>query len=140
MKLSKVCILILTIFSTGTLFMSGCYYDNLQELRPASTTDSAANKCDTAKVMSFATDIQPVLSGNCGTGTPCHSSSTAQSGVDLSTYEGVKAVADDGKLISSIKWDDVATFSHMPKNSPVKISDCAMAKISKWVGAGAPNN
>lgn len=122
----------LLVFSI--LILTGCYYDKYEELHPVIITNSS---CDTAQIMSFATDIVPILNNSCGTANSCHSS-TNTSAVDLSIYSGVKAVAMDGRLVSSIIWDGNASF--MPQGSSAQISVCDRTKIKKWVDAGALNN
>lgn len=106
-----------------------CTYDNNAELHPDSGT------CDTLAV-SFSGDIQPILSGSCGTGNSCHGSSNS-SGVDLHDYTGVKAFVDSGKLLSSVTWDGNASF--MPQNSN-QLDDCPINKIASWIEQGAQNN
>ena len=115
---------------TGAAF-SGCYYDNYAELHPNITV------CDTTHVMSFANDIQPILSNSCSV-VACHGPATSGGGYDLSSYAGVNQAVTDGKLYSSVIWDGNA--SNMPKDSPSKISICDQTKIKKWIDAGAPNN
>jgi hypothetical protein len=67
----------------------------------------------------------------------CHSGSIPQGGIDLSTYEGLKAKVTDGRLWGAINHQ--AGFSPMPKNG-TKLSDCEIAQFRKWIDAGAPNN
>lgn len=119
--------------------LSGCYYDNLEELRPP-VVGGNTNNCDTTSVMLFATNIKPIFSNNCGTGNDnCHSSTSASGGVDLVTYAGVKSVVDDGRLVSAIKWDAINSTSQMPKGA-AKMNDCNIRKIVRWVSEGAANN
>ncbi|MFM7729106.1 MAG: hypothetical protein ACKO7B_20580, partial [Flavobacteriales bacterium] len=52
--------------------LSGCYYDNFEELNAA----ELLKPCDTSGTMSFQNDIQPILTSRCGTdNSSCHSSS-----------------------------------------------------------------
>ena len=119
----------------GLLYIGGCYFDNLQELHPELLLD---NNCDTTSIMSFQTQIKPILSNSCGAINNCHNSAGAGGGVILETFAGVKSSVVSGKLISAIIWDGNA--SQMPKGSPSKLSDCSTAKIQKWVDAGALDN
>ena len=118
----------------AVLAFTACYNDNLSELTIGA--GDGVTTCNSDGVMSFGTDINPILQNYCGSLNSCHNS-TNSSGVNLSTYTGVKAVVLNGKLISSITWTGSA--SHMPKNGS-KLSDCTIAKIQKWVDAGSPNN
>jgi hypothetical protein len=123
----------LTLF---TLILSSCYYDNIEELYVKNPADSAG-VCDTTKVMSFATDIQPILTSNCGSNNnSCHGALSTV--LSLSDYAGVKSTADAGKLVGVITW--ASGFSPMPKGSTSKIDACSIGKIKKWVSAGSPNN
>jgi hypothetical protein len=120
---------------TALLYNGGCYFDNLQELHPELLLD---NNCDTTSIMSYQTNISPILNNSCGANNNCHNTSGAGGGVILENYAGVKSSVASGKLISAILWDGNA--SQMPKGSPSKLNDCSMAKIQKWVDAGAQDN
>lgn len=89
--------------------------------------------CDTANV-TFAVSIKPIITNKCQ---GCHSSSSAGGGYDLSTYAGVKTVVTNGKLWGSVNF--TSGYSAMPKGG-TKLSTCELAKIKKWIDAGAPNN
>ncbi len=116
-------ILLLTFSGTG------CYYDKEAVLYPG-----AAN-CDTTATPAYASTVVPILSANCYS---CHAgAATLGAGIQLDTYNGLKAKANDGKLLKAINHD--AGASPMPKNSN-KLSTCNIVKIRRWVNAGALNN
>jgi hypothetical protein len=94
---------------------------------------SCQNACDTT-VFSYAAVIKPIITTNCQ---GCHSGTAASAGIDLSTYNGLKAKVTDGRLWGAI--NHMAGFSAMPKNGP-KLSDCDITKIRKWINSGSPNN
>jgi mono/diheme cytochrome c family protein len=114
------------IFLLLTMATTGCYYDK-EELLYADTA------CDTAAV-TYSTSVAAVLSANCNI---CHGGSTPSAGIKLDVYSGVKQQADNGRLLGSITHNP--NYSPMPKNG-TKLSDCNIAKIRKWIAAGAPNN
>jgi cytochrome c5 len=89
--------------------------------------------CDTANV-TYSVSIKPIITNKCQ---GCHSSSSPGGGYDFTSYDGVKARVNDGKLWGSVNY--VAGYSAMPKNG-IKLSTCELAKIKKWIDAGAPNN
>jgi hypothetical protein len=89
--------------------------------------------CDTSNV-TFTASIKPIVSNKCQ---GCHSSSNPGGGYDFTTYAGVKARVSDGKLWGSVNF--VTGYPTMPKNGN-KLSTCELAKIKKWIDAGAPNN
>lgn len=119
----------------GLFFSGGCYYDNVQELHPELLLN---NDCDTTSTMSFQTHIKPILNNSCGANNSCHNTLGASGGVILDNYADVKTVVNSGKLMSSILWDGNA--SQMPQSSPTQLNSCSIAKIQKWVDAGALDN
>ena len=125
----------LLIIGVGLSWLSGCYYDNNEELHPELLV--GADVCDTTAIIKLSTDVQPILNSTCGAGNSCHNASSS-SGVVLASYAGVRSVALDGRLWSAIVWDGNASF--MPSGSSAKINDCYQAKIRKWIDEGAPDN
>ncbi len=95
--------------------------------------NSCVGACDTA-VFTYSGAIKNTMTGKC---VGCHNPNSLGGNIDLSTYNGVKAVAVNGKLYGSVA--QTAGYSPMPKNSP-KLSDCEIKQIQKWVNAGSPNN
>jgi len=91
------------------------------------------NTCDTS-VYTYSGAVQGIMSNNC---ISCHSGSLQNGGVDLSTYNGVKTVALNGKLIGTITHS--VGFSPMPQGAN-QLSDCNITQIQKWIDAGVPNN
>lgn len=119
--------IILLFALTGAI--SGCYYDNEEELYPV--TNQAP--CDTAAVTLSAV-VKPILNQHC---IGCHNAGFASGGVDLETYTQLASSANSGKLLSSVKHDGKA--SPMPKGSP-KLDECSIHKIEKWIRLGAKND
>ena len=90
--------------------------------------------CTTGTV-SYTTMVGPILMNNgC---TFCHVSVSPPGGVNLTTYEGVKVVAQNGRLFGAITHS--AGFAPMPRGD-AKINACDIAKIKAWIDSGAPNN
>jgi mono/diheme cytochrome c family protein len=94
---------------------------------------SCQNACDTSSY-SYTAVIKPIITTNCQ---GCHSSTAASGGIDLSTYNGLKAKITDGRLWGSV--NHYTGFSPMPKNA-AKLSDCDLTKIRMWIDSGSPNN
>lgn len=88
--------------------------------------------CNTAN-MSFSKDIKPIING-C---VVCHNVGNALGGVRLDTYDHIKTVASNGKLIGSLSW--APGFKAMPQGGN-KIASCSIEKIQSWINAGALNN
>jgi hypothetical protein len=116
----------LSLMLAGIIMFVACKKNSL----PA---DNSSGTCVTTG-MKFSTDITPILSANCYS---CHSGTTINGGINLSTYAGVKAVADNGKLVGSVSH--APGFKPMPDGG-VKMNSCNIAKIQAWVTAGALNN
>lgn len=119
--IAAACISFIVIVSN-----SSCYYDKEEILYPQSA-------CDTATV-TYSGSVVPVLLSNC---TSCHGGNAPSGSISLTTYADVKAQADNGKLWGAVSH--ASGFSPMPKNAS-KLTACSLAKIKKWIDAGAPNN
>ena len=118
----------LLIIIIGTLFTS-CYYDNYIELNPGADLDL---NCDTSKSsITFSKSIKPIFITYCGATNSCHGPTS--NNPHLSTYEGARVVAADGRLINSVNHIDPNKSSFMPKNSNTILKRCARKKIELWV-------
>jgi hypothetical protein len=89
--------------------------------------------CDSSK-FTFSGTIQPMLNTYCKS---CHTTGSASKGVPLDNYNGVKAVADDGRLIGVIKR--LPGYPAMPQGGS-KLSDCNVMLIERWIAAGTLND
>ena len=94
---------------------------------------SCQNMCDSTS-FSYSGSIRAIISNKCQ---GCHSGATPQGGIDLSTYNGIKAKVTDGRLWGAI--NHLPGYSPMPRNG-AKLSDCEIAQFRKWIEAGSPNN
>lgn len=110
------------------IIISSCYRDNKEDLYQNFTTDG----CDTTTV-TYTDVIDPICVNNCAT-SGCHSSSSRQSGLDLSNYNDLMTIAKDGRLIDRITGNGPI----MPPGGP--LPNCDISKIETWVLDGAPNN
>lgn len=95
--------------------------------------DPDAGQCNTSNV-TYSGVIVPLIQNTC---IGCHSGTAPQGGINLSTYAGVKAVVNNGKLMGSINHN--AGFIAMPYGGN-KMPQCNIDKIQAWVNAGAPQN
>jgi hypothetical protein len=94
--------------------------------------DNYCDECDSTKA-SYSLNIRPIIKNSCQ---GCHSGTKPSGNLDLSTYDGLKSVADNGKLVGAITHTN--GFKPMPENS--KLPECDISKIRVWVRAGALNN
>lgn len=105
---------------------TGCYYDN--EMRLYNCTVDAANT-------KYSTTVTNLLTAYGCLG--CHGNTAPSGNVNLSTYAGVKAVAENGRLYGATSH--AAGYNPMPQGGD-KMSDCDLKKLKAWIDAGAPNN
>jgi uncharacterized membrane protein len=96
------------------------------------TAGCGANACDTS-VFTY-TAVKKIVDANC---INCHSGATPSGGLNYSTYAGLKAVADNGRLAGAVTHS--AGYTPMPMGNP-KLQDCQVTQIKKWIQSGAPNN
>jgi hypothetical protein len=110
------------------------------------------------RTVSFASDVQPILSGSC-LGAGCHSGQFPSQGIDMSSSarayaaltskEGTEAPCTGTKLVipgspeaSVLVKKLVGTscgFSQMPLGRPA-LSAADLATIRDWIAQGAPDN
>lgn len=116
-------------FFTAALGFAACTNDKMESNTPVAN-------CDTAGV-TYTTVIRPLTNQHCAI-SGCHINGGANAGnIDLTTYQGLKAVADNGSLLGSLRG--TPGYALMPLNAP-KLDNCTIAKYAKWVADGAPEN
>jgi len=89
--------------------------------------DCQSPACDTTNV-TFSNQVSSIINKNC---LGCHTSGN----VILTNYAGVKAYADNGKLLNSIK-----RTGSLPMPPSYNLTDCEINTIAIWVSKGALNN
>ncbi|MGV3539819.1 MAG: c-type cytochrome [Rufibacter sp.] len=129
-KLFYYPVLLMTLASSLLL---ACSDDKEEDVQPKVEPEPQPQVCDTNNV-TFSGTVAGILNSNC---TSCHNASLANGGVTLDTYAGAKIPAQSGKLLGVI--NHASGYPAMPQGG-AKLSDCNIAKIKKWVDAGAPNN
>jgi mono/diheme cytochrome c family protein len=88
--------------------------------------DPDPGSCDSTLV-TYSGTVVPILQANCFS---CHTGQTPSGGLDLSNYDQLAIVAQNGSLLGSIRHE--SGYSPMPHDLP-KLSDCDIALIAKWV-------
>lgn len=101
--------------------------------RGAPNTTGCRTNCDTS-AYTFSAAIQPLLNQYCR---GCHNTTGMSGNVNLDNYNGVKAVAGNGKLISVLQH--APGYPAMPRGGN-KLSDCQVRQVERWIQAGALNN
>lgn len=111
---------------------TGCYYDNVTELYPATRLQT----CDTSAVITYSSQVSQLMTTRCGAGeSSCHQGVGSASGIDLTNYAGVSAAAD-GTLMDAV--NHTGTASPMPQGGGM-LSACNIATLQKWIDTGKPN-
>ncbi len=95
--------------------------------------NNACNDCDSS-IITYSAAVAPMINTNCK---GCHNPSFQSGGLDLTTFNSVKSIALNGKLMGVI--NHAAGFSAMPKGA-AKLSDCKIAQVRQWVEQGSQNN
>ena len=115
------------IASSFVFYLSGCQKESADRLSVGN------DACDTTGVR-YSTQIVSILQDNCYT---CHTGTNSFSGIDLSTYAGLKTHVDNGDLVSAVTHDGRVT--PMPYQLPM-LPACEVSTIVAWVHQGAQNN
>lgn len=89
--------------------------------------------CDTGNV-TYAGSIQPLFQTACN---GCHSGSSPDGGLDLTSYSTCNMIALDGRLAGAVQHQ--ATYQAMPPSGGM-LPQCAIDGILIWIEDGAPNN
>lgn len=94
--------------------------------------NGCTSACDTT-AFTYSGAVKNIMANKCN---GCHSGASASAGIDLTTYNGVKTVAANGRLMGSIQYK--TGFVGMPVGS--RLPDCEVTQIQKWITAGTLNN
>jgi len=93
------------------------------------------NACNTDNV-SFSNDIMPIMNQSCAV-SGCHDAATHSANVQLNDYDHVRLNAVLS-LQAITHQQGVKPMPYPPGSDP--LSDCDIAKFSKWIADGMPNN
>ncbi len=92
------------------------------------------NQCEIAEVITYEKDVAPVIEAKCFM---CHAPDVYKkkaSRVKIYDYKSLLAVANDKRLLGSIKH--LEGFIAMPYKKDKKIDKCSILLIEKWVNSG----
>lgn len=95
--------------------------------------NNLCNECDTTQ-FTFNIAVKSIMQNRC---VGCHTGVAASAGIDLSTYTGVKTVAQNGRLMGSVKH--LSGYVAMPPGGTA-MPDCEIKQLQKWIDAGSLNN
>lgn len=97
------------------------------------TCDPDAGNCNTDNI-TFSATVKPVIDNSCR---GCHSGAAPSGGISLTDYNGIKAIATNGKLYGAMSHQP--GYVAMPFGG-ARLSQCTIDKIKAWIDAGSPNN
>ena len=130
----KKLLLLLSVYS----LLTSCTSDNLEEMHLVI--------CDSTGIVSFASDIQPIMNAQCGTNnSSCHINPSADGGCGLANYtdmlDYLVTPAKDIKFMKTVNHDpSISATLYMPKLPLPKIDDCSIQKLQAWINDGKLNN
>jgi len=113
------------LFISISIIMAGCAYVK---------KDVVQAPCVIGTSVSYDTDIVPIIQKNCAS---CHSTGSNVSGILLETHDELKPWAQNGFLYGTTS--QASGYPAMPQGT-VKLDDCTIATLKKWIDDGAPNN
>ncbi len=108
---------------------------------PSPTTAPTTAPVSQGPVVSYASDIQPLLKSRCGS---CHGGGRHEEGLSVISYDDLMKGSDNGLVIiagnakDSLLVQQVAS-QEMPKRGP-KLTPDQVQLITDWVNQGAQNN
>lgn len=102
-------------------------------IQQGAKNNSCTEDCN-PEAFSFSQNIAPTIELACS---GCHSGSNPSGNLTLDTYDQIRAVALDGRLMHSLNGTN--GYSIMPDNT-LGLPDCNKNQFQNWVNAGAPNN
>lgn len=110
---------------------AACTYENNEDLLGNAPPRP---DCDTLVAITYSGQIAPLLQQRCMS---CHNNLQPSGNFSVETPAQVQSKARTGLLLGVVSH--APGYDPMPQGAP-KLSDCDVAKIRKWVQAGAPNN
>ena len=114
------------LFSIAVLLLNSCYYDVEEDLY-------GPLECNPTDV-SYSNDIAPIMANYCNN---CHNQGTQSGGVRTGIFSELKLVADNGRLLGSIKHDN--GYTAMPQGID-PLSSCNISTINVWITEGVNDN
>lgn len=108
--------------------VSSCKSTKSTAIAPA---PAPAKQTDCATAPTYAADIKPILDAACASS--CHSAKRKAKRIDLSSLEGVKAIATSPSFLGAIRHE--SDYVPMPRMNP-KLEDASINKIACWIKEG----
>ena len=97
-------------------------------------TCETSGSTNSTQVASYSKHLVPIFDYYC---TGCHNSTTQSGNINLTGYANVQALAKNGKLYGAVTH--ASGYQPMPSSS-LKLSDCQIGLVKKWIDSGMLNN
>ncbi|AYQ31731.1 c-type cytochrome domain-containing protein [Runella sp. SP2] len=97
-------------------------------------TCETTGSTNSAQAASYSKHLVPILEYYC---TGCHNNTSQSGNINLVGYTNVLPLAKNGKLYGSITH--ATGYQPMPSSS-LKLSDCQISLVKKWIDSGMLNN
>lgn len=97
-------------------------------------TCETSGSTNSTQVASYSKHLVPIFDYYC---TGCHNSTTQSGNINLTGYANVQTLAKNGKLYGAITH--ASGYQPMPSSS-LKLSDCQIGLVKKWIDSGMLNN
>lgn len=97
-------------------------------------TCETSGSTNSTQVASYSKHLVPIFDYYC---TGCHNSTTQSGNINLTGYANVQTLAKNGTLYGAITH--ASGYQPMPSSS-LKLSDCQIGLVKKWVDSGMLNN
>ena len=119
--------------------LSACSFNNFED--DVKEPPPLVDPCDTITI-SFADTIQPIIIRYCGNQAngDCHYAGATTPKPDFSTYAGIKAKVDDGRIVARLFDQSPSAMPPSFTQGPSAVDECDKKLIRKWIDLGAPNN
>jgi uncharacterized membrane protein len=125
--------IITSAFIAGALLFSvpACQSKKATKVTPGLTETKPETSSRCGDSVTYIAQVKAIIDNNCALS--CHSARSHYAGIDLSTYEMVKAEAQKPRFMGSL--NHIGVYSPMPKKSP-KLSDSTLLVLSCWIENG----
>lgn len=97
-------------------------------------TCETSGSINSTQAASYSKHLVPIFDYYC---TGCHNNTTQSGNINLTGYANVQTLAKNGKLYGAITH--ASGYQPMPSSS-LKLSDCQIGLVKKWIDSGMLNN
>ncbi len=125
-----------TLLLATSLFVAVISCKHTPEEVPGGTNKQDSIPVTTDDSVCFNTQIQPLINASCAQA-GCHDQATQAEGINLSNYQGIKAIVNNGELMEVIT--ETRPDKRMPPPPAPPLSAQEIQLIQRWINEGARN-